>query len=121
MSAPSNVRRAVIKRDGHRCKKCVRGVAEGVSLHVHHIIAEMDGGKHEPDNLITLCTICHHEWHEVAELTTTMTFAEWIETPTYMELVALLWAFKHQFPDYYSVAMGGLDARRAYRKGELFK
>jgi 5-methylcytosine-specific restriction endonuclease McrA len=45
----------IFKRDGYKCQKC------GSKLHLqcHHIIPIYMGGSHHPNNLVTLCDICH--------------------------------------------------------------
>lgn len=57
------LRLACIERDGSRCRKChaTRG------LEAHHIVARADGGADELANLITLCSICHDDWHYIGE------------------------------------------------------
>ena len=34
-------------------------------LHIHHIKSKGSGGNDTPDNLISLCFICHHMAHNV--------------------------------------------------------
>ena len=48
-------RDAVLKRDGYECQICRRKDM----LHLHHLIKRKNGGKHNLDNLITLCASCH--------------------------------------------------------------
>lgn len=45
----------VLKRDGYECQICKRKD----SLHLHHLIKRKNGGKHNSENLITLCASCH--------------------------------------------------------------
>ncbi|MCK5378974.1 MAG: HNH endonuclease, partial [Acidobacteria bacterium] len=33
-------------------------------LEVHHLTPRTRGGTNVPANLITLCSACHHLWHE---------------------------------------------------------
>lgn len=75
------VKREIHLRDGMRCRKC--GRPDG--LNAHHIIAEMDGGRCTPDNLITLCGHCHAEWH-FAESVTKIPFSTWLQAPPYLAL-----------------------------------
>ncbi len=56
-----NVREYVLYRDGHTCQKC-KGKSRDKVLEVHHIISrQVDGDR--PDNLITLCSACHRNFH----------------------------------------------------------
>ncbi|GAB7057357.1 hypothetical protein JCM16163A_41060 [Paenibacillus sp. YK5] len=55
----SELRQQILERDGKKCSKC----SSKQKLHVHHIVHREDGGSNEPDNLITLCDICHAEEH----------------------------------------------------------
>jgi len=50
-----SIKIAVKNRDGWRCFVCRRET----NLHVHHIVPRSKGGKHEMDNLVTLCSGCH--------------------------------------------------------------
>jgi hypothetical protein len=52
-------KRQMLLRDRHQCQKCTYNK----DLQVHHIIAVHDGGTDELDNLISLCSHCHREWH----------------------------------------------------------
>ena len=47
----------ILHRDNHRCQ--VAGYPSLLRLDVHHKIARANGGTHEPNNLITLCTFHH--------------------------------------------------------------
>lgn len=49
------LRESVLERDGHECYICKKKT----QLHIHHIIPRKDGGKHEAENLVTLCSGCH--------------------------------------------------------------
>lgn len=57
------IRCARIKeRDGNRCTDCGwpnGGSRRGRQLQIHHVIPVSSGGHHKPDNLVTLCHICH--------------------------------------------------------------
>jgi hypothetical protein len=48
----------------------------------------MDYGSNEPENLITLCAVCHAEWHMV-EMAATLAFETWLELPPYLFLLSL--------------------------------
>ena len=52
-----NVREYVLHRDNHQCQHC-KGKSKSSVLEVHHIISRQTGGD-RPENLITLCSICH--------------------------------------------------------------
>lgn len=55
-----NVREYVLFRDGHKChgkKGCKNKI-----LNVHHIESRKIGGD-SPNNLITLCSECHNDYH----------------------------------------------------------
>lgn len=49
----------VLRRDGFKCVRCGRGSADGVKLHVDHIVPVSRGGKSTMDNLQTLCEDCN--------------------------------------------------------------
>jgi RuvA, C-terminal domain/HNH endonuclease len=55
------VRRSVLRRDQHRC--AVPGCRHATFVDVHHIETREDGGAHEADNLITLCSAHHRASH----------------------------------------------------------
>jgi hypothetical protein len=55
----------VFARDGHRCR--VPGCRSARNLEVHHILHQVNGGSHDPSNLITLCS-GHHAAHHDGKL-----------------------------------------------------
>ena len=57
-----NVREYVLWRDGHVCK-CCHGKSKDKVLNVHHIESRKTGGD-APNNLITLCEMCHTKYHK---------------------------------------------------------
>lgn len=57
-----NVREYVLWRDEHTCQSC-KGKTKDPRLNVHHIESRKTGGD-SPDNLITLCETCHHDFHK---------------------------------------------------------
>ncbi len=59
---PPAMRRAVLARDGHRCR--VEGCGRARFLEVHHLIPRSEGGENRPENLVTLCSSCHRLLHE---------------------------------------------------------
>ena len=54
-------RRAVYARDGYRCALC----DNTRYLQIHHVVPRGEGGSNRPDNLITLCSVCHAHVHGV--------------------------------------------------------
>lgn len=61
-AVPPAVRRAVMNRDGYRCR--MPGCGKTHFLEVHHLVPRSRGGGNEPDNLVTLCSSCHRFVHE---------------------------------------------------------
>jgi hypothetical protein len=61
-------RRAVWRRDHGACR--VDGCRSSRNIEVHHIVARADGGSHEPDNLLLLCS-GHHDMLHDGKLTIT--------------------------------------------------
>lgn len=57
-----NVKAFVLSRDSHNCQEC-KDKKKVSRLHVHHIKFRSNGGSDNPDNLITLCDICHDKMH----------------------------------------------------------
>ena len=55
---PPRLRRFVLARDGAVCT--VAGCMSRYRLQVHHIIRWADGGRTDPENLITVCWFHHH-------------------------------------------------------------
>lgn len=53
-----NIRKAVILRDGYKCKECGKS---NTVLEVHHIKPRRLNGSTTSDNLITLCSKCHQK------------------------------------------------------------
>ena len=53
-----NIRKAVILRDGCKCRECGRS---NIKLEVHHINPRRSNGTNTLGNLITLCGICHQK------------------------------------------------------------
>jgi len=56
---PTRLRYEVLNRDGLKCKWCGRSAADGVKLHIDHVIPESFGGETSYDNLGTLCEKCN--------------------------------------------------------------
>ena len=57
-----NTREYVLFRDNHTCQ-CCKGKSKDKYLNVHHIESRKIGGN-SPNNLITLCEICHQGYHK---------------------------------------------------------
>ena len=55
----ASLRYDVLKRDGFRCQICGATQADGVKLHVDHVVPIAKGGKTEFSNLRTLCERCN--------------------------------------------------------------
>ena len=53
------IRRAVLDRDGYRCRLCGRAGR----FEIHHLTPVAAGGGNELENLATLCRHCHLEIH----------------------------------------------------------
>ena len=53
------LRYQVMRRDGFRCQLCGATQADGVKLHVDHIIPVSKGGTSDIGNLRTLCDRCN--------------------------------------------------------------
>ena len=61
-SIPPSRRRAVLLRDGHRCR--AKGCCATQFLEVHHLRPLSKGGDNGEVNLVTLCASCHRLMHE---------------------------------------------------------
>lgn len=59
---PPRIRREVLSRDRHRCRR--KGCEHTGYLHIHHMQPRSRGGSNKRENLVTLCSACHHLWHE---------------------------------------------------------
>ena len=59
---PPRIRREVLARDRHRCRR--KGCNHSRFLEIHHLTPRTKGGSNDPENLVTLCTACHKLWHE---------------------------------------------------------
>jgi len=59
---PPRIRREVLARDRHQCRR--KGCNHTRHLHLHHIVSRADGGSNDEANLVSLCAACHRLWHE---------------------------------------------------------
>jgi hypothetical protein len=68
-------RKKVYKRDKYTCQNCGRkgGIDGDVELHAHHIVPKSKDGRHELDNLVTLCSKCHKPVHSSSMAPTSST------------------------------------------------
>jgi 5-methylcytosine-specific restriction protein A len=53
------VRRRVLARDKGLCQSCMKSGRVRQATEVDHIVRKADGGGDAPDNLQSLCTLCH--------------------------------------------------------------
>ena len=63
----TKTKKLVLNRDGHRCRQ-IHPSGERCQnqrfLDVHHLKPRSEGGNHELDNLLTLCSTHHHWLHD---------------------------------------------------------
>ena len=60
-----NTKAKVLNRDNYTCQCCKgKKMKKTDKLEVHHIIFRSNGGSDDEDNLITLCSSCHHALHQ---------------------------------------------------------
>jgi hypothetical protein len=59
---PPSVRRLVVHRDHGRC--VVPGCRHAAFVDVHHLDLRSEGGTHDPDRLVTICSAHHQRAHE---------------------------------------------------------
>ena len=50
-----NLRKVILERDNNRCVYC----GSKKHLVIHHIVSVREGGKDVPENLETVCNVCH--------------------------------------------------------------
>ncbi len=67
---PDDVRRAVLRRDEHKCQACgwmhfEWNPSDPRHLELHHKHHHAKGGLNVESNLITLCTVCHDREHRL--------------------------------------------------------
>jgi hypothetical protein len=45
-----------------QCERC--GVSNySTAIHLHHVVGRVGKDKDKPENMLFLCSQCHHEWH----------------------------------------------------------
>ncbi|MEZ4336092.1 MAG: HNH endonuclease [Sandaracinaceae bacterium] len=71
-TVPPKTRRQVMLRHGGRC--AVPGCSHAAFAQVHHVVPRADGGGHDPDGLVALCSAHHDAVHRGA-LVVTGTFS----------------------------------------------
>lgn len=69
---PDPVRRMVLQRDGLSCQQCdwshtMWDTADPRNLELHHKEHHAAGGANIPENLVTLCNVCHDDIHRSAK------------------------------------------------------
>jgi hypothetical protein len=57
------LRYQILDRDGYRCLSCGANQGHGRRLQVHHTLPVKDQGTNDPNNLETLCDVCHAGRH----------------------------------------------------------
>ena len=57
---PEVVKRYVLGRDDWKCRNCGRRDW----LDPHHVTFRSRGGSNHPNNLVTLCRVCHEDIHD---------------------------------------------------------
>jgi hypothetical protein len=70
---PPRIRRAVLRRHHNRC--AAPGCTHGAFVHVHHIELRSEGGTHDPEGMVPLCSAHHRAVHD-ARLDVSGTYAE---------------------------------------------
>jgi len=65
---PDDIRRAVLRHDGYKCRACgwshdEWNPSDPRHLELHHIKHHVKGGENVKENLETLCTVCHDKVH----------------------------------------------------------
>ena len=93
-----NVREYVLFRDGHTCQ-CCKGKSKDKILNVHHIESRHTGGN-APNNLITLCSVCHKGHHNgTVQLPKTIRRGMSFKDATFMGIMR--WAFYNKLKAIY--------------------
>jgi hypothetical protein len=61
-TVPPRIRRAVLRRHHDAC--AVPGCTHGAFVHVHHIELRSEGGTHDPERMLPLCSAHHRAVHD---------------------------------------------------------
>ena len=94
-----NVREYVLCRDRYICQNC-KGKSKSKILNVHHIESRKTGGN-TPNNLITLCEICHKGYHKgTIKLPNTIKRGMVFRDAVFMGIMR--WAFYNKLKELYS-------------------
>lgn len=70
---PDDVRGKVLIRDNYTCQRCswnhsMWNPSDPRHVELHHVVHHVKGGQNSVENLITLCTVCHHKLHKEERL-----------------------------------------------------
>lgn len=93
-----NVREYVLHRDKHKCQYCKGKSGENV-LQVHHIQSRKVGGN-APNNLVTLCIVCHRDYHVGKIKDLKLKRGQSFKDATFMGVMR--WAFYNQLKEIYN-------------------
>lgn len=64
----NNIKGRYKKTHTPQCKRCGYFSPWGNGgMDTHHIKALIDGGDNDEKNIVTLCHLCHYEWHQYWE------------------------------------------------------
>jgi len=93
-----NTREYVLYRDNHKCQSC-SGKSKDRRLEVHHLISRKTGGD-RPDNLITLCSVCHNKV-SLGELKLNIKLSKGFKAESFMSIVRwkIFESIKDKFSD----------------------
>ena len=112
-----NVREFVLFRDGHQCQ-CCKGKSKDKILNVHHIESRKTGGN-APNNLITLCSVCHEGYHKgTVKLPKTIKRGMSFKDATFMGIMR--WSFYNKLKEIYpdvSLTYGYITKNTRIRHG----
>jgi site-specific DNA-cytosine methylase len=81
---PDMIRSKVLDRDDQQCRNCGWDYSNDnpgdprSMLEVHHARPHVEGGENDPDNLVTLCNVCHDEVHRQDELEDPDNLKDWL-------------------------------------------
>ena len=91
---PLNIREEILEEVGYRCEVCpARGEKAGgeATLHLHHRESPARGGTHDRENVLVMCSDCHHHHHSSRvgpeEIQTSLDTVELDPTPADFKLL----------------------------------